>query len=45
MVVPHLALTGFMEAMKTALSFRHPVVALACKRCSRQHLDHIEYAN
>ena len=38
-VAPHLVLTGCIEAMKTALSSGHPVVALACKRCSRQHLD------
>ena len=45
MVVPHLVLTDCMGAIKTALSSGHPVVALACKRCSRQHLDHGEYAN
>ena len=45
MVVPHLVLTGCIEAMKIALSSGHPVVALACKRCSRQYLDHGEYAN
>ena len=44
-VVPHLVLTDCMEAMKTALSSGHQVVALACKRCSRQYLDHGEYAN
>ena len=45
MVVPHLILTGGIEVMKTSLYYNHPVVALACKRCSRQYLDHGEYAN
>ena len=34
-VAPHLVLTGFIEIIKTALSSSHPVVTLACKRCSR----------
>ena len=44
-VVPHLVLTGYIEAMKTALYSGHPVVALACKMCSKQDLDHGEYVN
>ena len=44
-VAPHLVLTGCMEAMKTVLSSCGPLVALALKRCSRQHLDHGEYAH
>ena len=43
-VAPHLVLTNCMGAIKTALPFGHSVVALACKRCSRQYLDHGEYA-
>ena len=39
-VAPHLVLKGFIEATKTALSSAHPVVALACKRCSRKYLDY-----
>ena len=39
-VAPHLVLTGYIEAMKTALSSGHPVVALACKKCRKQQLDH-----
>ena len=45
MVAPHLVLTDYIEAMKSALSSSHPVVAMACKKFSRQHLDHREYAN
>ena len=37
-VAPHLVLIDCIEAIKTALSSGHPVVALDCKRCSRQHL-------
>ena len=44
-VAPHLVLTDCMEAMKTAMSSGRPVVALAYKRCGRQHLEHGEYAN
>ena len=44
-VPPHLVLTDSIEAIKTALFSGHPVVALACKRCSRQQLDHGKYAN
>ena len=44
-VAPQLVLTGYIEAMKTALSSGRPVVVLACKRYSKQHLDHREYAN
>ena len=43
-VTPHLVLADCVEAMKTSLSSDHPVVALAYKGCSRQHLDHEEYA-
>ena len=32
MVAPHLVLTGYIKAMKTAFSSGHPVVALACTR-------------
>ena len=42
-VAPHLVLTGCIEAMETVLYSSHPVVALDCKRCSRQYLDHGEY--
>ena len=45
LVAPHLVLTGCIEAMKTALTFGHPVVALACNRYSRQHWDHKQYTN
>ena len=38
-VAPHLVLTNCMEAMKIALSSGYPVVALACKKSSRQYLD------
>ena len=41
----YLVLTGCIEAMKTALSSGSEVVTLACKRCSRQYLDHGECAN
>ena len=41
-VAPNLVLTGCIEAIKTALSSAHPVVAL---RFSRQYLDHREYDN
>ena len=44
-MAPHLVLTGCIEAMKTALSSGHHVVALAYKRCIRKHLDHGVYAN
>ena len=43
-VAPHLVLAGCIEAMKTALSSYHTMVALAYKRCSRQHLDSVYYA-
>ena len=45
MVAPHLVLADYTEVMKTALSSGHPMVALACKRCSRQYLDSEQYAN
>ena len=38
-VVPHLVLIDCIEAIKSPLSFSHPIVALACKRCSKQDLD------
>ena len=40
-----LVLAGFIEAARIALSSGFPVVALACKRWSRQYLDSGEYAN
>ena len=42
-VAPYLVLAGCIEVMKTALSYGHPVVALACKRYSRQYLEFVEY--
>ena len=45
MVALHLVLTDCIEAMKTAFSYCCPVVALACKSRSSQHLDQGEYAN
>ena len=45
MVASHLVLTDSIEVVKTALSSGRPVVALAYKKCSRQKLDHREYAN
>ena len=42
--MPHLVLTDCIEATKSPLSSGHPVVALAFKTCSRQHLDLEEYA-
>ena len=44
MVGPHLVLTGCIEAIKIALSSGCPMVAMACKRCSRKYLDHKNYA-
>ena len=44
-VVPYLVLAGCIKVMKTVLLSGRPVVALACKRCSRQYLDSGEYAN
>ena len=44
-VEPHLDLTDYVEALKTPLSFGYLVVALACKRYSRKHLNLQEYAN
>ena len=44
-VAPHLVLIGCIEVIKTDLSSGKSVVALTCKRCSRQHLDHEEYAH
>ena len=44
-LLPHLVLMGWLKAIKMVLSFGHPVVALACKRYSRQYLDHGDYAN
>ena len=41
----HLILIGCIEAIKIYLSSGHPVIALACKRYSRKHLDYREYAN
>ena len=38
-VAPYLVMIDCVEAMKIALSSGCPVVALACKRCSKQHLD------
>ena len=44
-VASHLVLADCIDAIKAALSSRHSEVALACKRCSRQHLNHREDAN
>ena len=44
-VAPHLDLSGCIDSINTALSSGCPVVGLACKRYSRQHLDSGEYAN
>ena len=41
MVVPQLVLVGCIEAMKTTLSSGCPMVAVACKRHRRQHLESI----
>ena len=38
---PHLVLADCIEAMKSCLSSSHPLVVLACERCSRQYLDWI----
>ena len=43
-MAPHLVLVDYIEVMKSSLSSVHPVVALAYRRCSRQHLDFREYA-
>ena len=45
MVVSHLILAGCIEAMKTGLSTVYTVVALDCKRYSKQYLDHRKYVN
>ena len=45
MIGPPLALTVCLEAKKTALPSGNLVVSLACKRFSRQHLEHGEYTN
>ena len=39
MVAYHLVLVGCIEAIKTTLPSGCPVVSLACKGFSRQHLD------
>ena len=44
-LLPHLILTGCIEAIKAVLFSGCPVVSLACKRCSRQYLYHGKYAN
>ena len=43
MVASHLVLEDCVEAISTELSSGCPIVALACKICSRQHLDLGEY--
>ena len=42
-VALNLVLTGYIAAIKIALSSDHPAVALACKKYSRQYLDYGEY--
>ena len=44
-MAPHLVLAGCIEAIKKVLSSGHSVVALACKRHSRQYLDLVENIN
>ena len=43
--MPHLFLTDCVEAIKSSLSSGNPMVALACRRCSRQYLDLVDYSN
>ena len=45
MVEPYLVLADFIVAMKSSLFFGHPMVAMGCNRCSRQHLNLGDYAN
>ena len=44
-MAPHLFLAGCIEVFKTELFSGRPMDALACKRCSKQHLDSGKYAN
>ena len=44
-VVPYLVLADCIEAIKFSLSYGHSLVALACKRYSKQYLNLGDYAN